>query len=959
MTPELDRPSTAGEGLLERDDDLRQLDEALADARAGTGRLVVIEGPGGIGKSHLLTVARERADGAAMRVLTARGTELERSYPFGVVRQCINGMARESSRDDQRRWLAGAAQLAEPILDPHAIDAADTMDATFPRLQGLYWLLVNLAADGPVLFAIDDAQWADGASLAFMNFLAPRLEELPVALVLASRPVSDVEDHGSLARLIADPSVTVIRPRPLSADAVELWVRAAISEDADSAFSSACHQAAGGNPFFLDHLLREIAAEQIAPTAAQAEQVSRLGPAAVRAVVLVRLGSMPVAAAAAARALAVLGPDSRYRDVVMLTGLVREEPGDDEAIAAGIATLEAEGIIDGQDGLRFTHPILQACVYENIPAHGRAAAHLQAAELLRERGASVDAVASHLLRCEPGVPGWAIDVLKEAANGALAVGHPEAAVDLLHRALEEDRGDQLAGALLVDLGIAEARLGHPVGLEHLAAAIERTGEPGIRLRATLILAKALIFAGQGLNAVDVLERGLGILGEFPEMAASLRTELIGAGNANLPARVRVHELLGPLEDPGGIPETPLELRVVATLAYEAAVDDLDPGRAAELAGRVLDSPVLSFDPMTGGEAMIMAGVTLQAVEQLELSEDLFRRALDEARHNGSPLGVVAAASMRSASRYRRGNLKGAAADVETVVELAGNVQGAEALAGVVTAIALACALDSGAPDEQLEALLVSSGQVMDPDLVGTGQVLIRRAALLDALGRPEEALESLLECDRPDPGWGGRCPALLQWRSAAVPVLLTLGDRDRASELAQEELDLTRTYGTRRSLGIALRAAALTSEDGLELQREAASVLEDGPSPLELARALVDLGGTLRRSGQRREARTILQRAHDIATGTGADRVAAAARDEILRSGARLRRTAGGPEALTPSELRVAELAVDGQTNREIAQALFLSEKTIETHLGNVYRKLDVRSRHDLPKSLSATPPAG
>jgi DNA-binding CsgD family transcriptional regulator len=954
VPPELDRSSPIEEGLLERGGDLRQLEDALSDARAGAGRLVVVEGPAGIGKSRLLAAARARAGAAQMRVLTARGTELERSYPFGVVRQSIDRMARESDPDDQRRWLSGAARLAMPVVDPRALDAADAADATFPRLQGLYWLLVNLAGDGPILIAVDDAQWADAASLTFMSFLAPRVHELPVALILACRPVSDAKDHESLARLIADPAATVIRPRPLSAEAVHLWVREAISEDAESAFSAACHQATGGNPFFLDHLVREIAAEQIPPTAAQAERVGGLGPAAVRTVVLVRLGRMPAAAAVAARALAVLGADSPYQDVAALAQLDGAEPAGNDAIAAGIAALEAGGVIDAHDGLRFTHPILQASVYEELPAHARATAHLRAAQLLHERGASADAVASHLLRCEPGVPAWAVDTLREAAEGALAIGHPGAAVDHLQRALQEDNDPRLEGALLVDLGIAEARLGRPVGLEHLSSAIEQTEEPELRLRATLALAKALILSGQGVRAVDVLEDGLRALGEFPEMAASLRGELLGAGNASLPARARVRDLLGPLEDPGGVPETPLELRVLSTLAYNAAVDDLDPERAAELANRALASPALSYDPVTGGESMIMAGAALQAAERLEESEDLFRRALDVSRRDGSPLGVVAAACMRSASRYRRGRLKGAAADVETVVEVAGHVHGAEALAGAVVAVALACALERGAPDDELEGLLAYSETAMDPDLVATGQVLVWRGAVLEALGRHEEALTSLLQCDRPDPGWGGRCPALLQWRSAAVPVLLALGDRDRAAAFALEELELARAYGTPRSLGMALRAAALASDDGrLELQREAVAVLEDGPSPLELARVLVDVGATLRRSGQRREARATLQRAHDVATDIGAVRIAAAARDEILRSGARLRRTAGGPETLTPSELRVAELAVEGQTNRAIAQALFLSEKTIETHLGNVYRKLGVRSRRELPQSLS------
>jgi DNA-binding CsgD family transcriptional regulator len=940
-------------GLLERDGELRRLEEALADARAGAGRLVVVEGPPGIGKSRLLSAACERAGEAGMRVLRARGTELERSYPFGVVRQSIDRMARESDFDDQRRWLSGAARLALPVVDPRAIETADAADATFPRLQGLYWLLVNLAGDGPILIAVDDAQWADAASQMFIGFLAPRVHELPVALIVASRPPAEADDRESPTRLIADPAATVIRPRPLSADAVHLWVREAIGEDAERAFSSACQEATGGNPFFLDHLVREVVAERIPPTAAEAARVSGLGPAAVRASVLVRLGRMPVAAGAGARALAVLGADSRYQDVIALARLDGVEPLGDDAIAAGIAALEAGGVIDVQDGLRFTHPILQASVYEDLSGHTRATAHLHAAELLHERGASADAVASHLLRCEPGVPAWGVDVLREAANGALAIGNPEVAVDHLRRALREDTDPQVTAALLVDLGIVEAGLGRPEGLEHLGSAIERAAEPELRLRATLTLSKALIFSGRGERAVDVLEDGLRTLGEDPAMAAALRVELLGAGNAGLPAAARVRDLLGPQTDPGGIPETPLELRVVSTLAYRAAVDDLDLDRAVELAGRALASPALSLDPMTGGESMIMAGAALQAAERLEESEELFRRALEVARRNGSAMGVAAAASMRSASRYRRGRLEGAAADVQTVAELAGHVQGAEALAGAVNAVALACALERGAPDDQLEGLLAHSEATVNPDLVATGQVLVWRGAVLAALGRHEEALATLLRCDRPDPGWGGRCPALLQWRSAAVPVLLALGDRDRAAAFALEELELARAYGTPRSLGMALRAAALASDEGrLELQREAVGVLEDGPSPLELARVLVDLGATLRRSGQRREARATLQRAHDVATEVGAVRVAAAARDEILRSGARLRRTAGGPEALTPSELRVAELAVEGNTNREIAQALFLSEKTIETHLGNVYRKLGVRSRRELPRSL-------
>jgi DNA-binding CsgD family transcriptional regulator len=232
---------------------------------------------------------------------------------------------------------------------------------------------------------------------------------------------------------------------------------------------------------------------------------------------------------------------------------------------------------------------------------------------------------------------------------------------------------------------------------------------------------------------------------------------------------------------------------------------------------------------------------------------------------------------------------------------------------------------------------------------------LARAWLMLAKGDARAAADAALELDRAD-SWGCGSPTLLPWRSVASVALGRLGEEERALALAKEELQLAQELGTPRAVGIAHRAVALAGppEDRQAGLEAAVAALENGTARLELARVTCELGAELRRRGDRTAARELLRRAHTLATECGATRLASRARDELSRSGARLiREPVGGVEALTPSEVRVAELVAEGLTNREVAQALFVSEKTVETHLGRVYRKLDIKSRHALPGALA------
>ena len=242
------------------------------------------------------------------------------------------------------------------------------------------------------------------------------------------------------------------------------------------------------------------------------------------------------------------------------------------------------------------------------------------------------------------------------------------------------------------------------------------------------------------------------------------------------------------------------------------------------------------------------------------------------------------------------------------------------------------------------------------DYQGNNLLLLTRGRLRLAQARGPEAAEDLLELGRRCEAWTLRNPAALPWRSHAALALRT-SDPDRAAELAAEEVALARGFGASRALGMALRALGLVTTGAAATPplEEAVDVLAPSPARLEHARALVDLGAAVRRSGRGGAARAPLAEGLDLATACGATALAAVARDELLAAGARPRRDrVTGRDALTASEQRVARLAADGRTNREIAEELWITLKTVETHLGRTYRKLGVAGRGDLAGALAA-----
>ena len=421
--------------LLERERELRCIDAAIAAAREGTGRSVVVEGPAGIGKSAVLAAARLATEDGTTRFLRARGAELERDFAFGVVRQLFEPLLHEASAAERADLLQGPARLAARVLGlPGALEdgeaPAAAPDASFAVLHGLYWLCANLAASQPVVLSVDDAHWADASSLRFLAFLMPRLQELRIALLVAARPEAEIEEAHLLATVTGDPHADVVHPAPLSVAAVGRLVEVRLGASPEEAFTAACHRATGGVPFLVRELLAAVSREGMTPDARAAARVEEVGASTARRWIQLRLGRLPAPAARLARAVAVL----ERAQLPRAAALAELDPAQ---AAEAADTLVAAGILEPDRPLTFVHPLVRAGVYEELGVAERSLAHRRAAELMDDDPAGEERAAEHLLATEPAGDAAIAQRLVDAARTAARRGAPESAAVLLRRALAE------------------------------------------------------------------------------------------------------------------------------------------------------------------------------------------------------------------------------------------------------------------------------------------------------------------------------------------------------------------------------------------------------------------------------------------------------------------------------------------------------------------------------------------
>jgi DNA-binding CsgD family transcriptional regulator len=929
--------------LLERERELAEVGDALTEARRGHGRMVLVEAPAGLGKTSLLRAASEAAAEAGFTCLRARATELERDFAYGCVRQLLEPVVAGAS--DAERLYAGAAVLSKPLFAP--TESQPSGDGSHAVLHGLYWLLNNLADEGPVALSVDDLQWADMESLRFLNYLAPRLDGLPLAVLGAAR--SGESRAPDLARLAAGPETTVLRPEPLSAEATATLCESRLGAGVAPAFSEACREATGGNPFYLEALLRDASDQGFTADPEQAARVRGIAPAAVAQAVLLRLSGRPAAATGLVHAVAVLGDGASLGEAARLAELAEEEA----ARAADL--LVALAILRPAEGLEFAHPIIREAVHGDIGPRERARAHARAAGILAARGASDERIAAQIAATEPAGDADRVERLRRVAKDALARGAPAAAFAWLDRALAEPPPPAARGEVLLELGSAALRAGRREAVDHLTAAVELIEAPDVYATSVRQLAHALTQSGDADRAVETIEAAVDDLERRDrEQALLLEAELgFHAHHASLETRGPAMERLERHGDLAGASAG--ERLVLASLGCERA---RHAGSAGEAAGYLEDA--LAGWRAASEQQLGMAGLAydltigLLAADALDVADDCLAQALADAQARGSIPELAYAICWRGWASLRRGAVGKAEADARTALELLT----AHRLLGMRFALGLLVqALIEGDDATGAEHALNESGLGDEiPPSRASNYLLEARGLLRLAQGRTSEGLDDLLEFGRRDERWGSANPLASRWRSHASLALAAVGDSEDARQMAAADLERAQRWGALTGIGIALRATALLKGGpaSVERLREAVEVLAGSPARLEHARALTDLGAALRRSNQRAEARHALEEGLELAERCSARSLAERARTELRAAGGRSSDPeATGVEQLTASERRVAELAAQGHSNPEIAQALFVTRKTVETHLGHVYRKLDVSGRRDLPRALA------
>ena len=928
------------------------MDELLAAARAARGRLLLVEGHAGVGKTALLDAAVSRARASKMTVMRARASELENDFAFGIALQLFEPLLAGADDDTHDRLLAGSAALAAPLLErPTSWGGDEAEDRSYTVMHGLFWLLTNLADSGSVLIAIDDAHWGDRASLRLVLYLLQRLDAMAVAIVVARRLGERSAPDDLLGQIAAHDASRSVRPAALSRGAARRMVARALP-DAEEAFADACWRMTEGNVFLLGELAGAVRAEGWKPTAHNAVRIGTLAPEAVLRAVAVRLMRLSDDAAGVARAVAVLGDDAQLRHVAALTGRAPAR------VAAAADALAASEILRpvGVGALQFAHPLLASAVYADVGTGERAALHRRAAEILRDEEIAPERVAAHLLPSPGTGEAWAVEALAAAATRAVTLGAPESAASYLRRALDEPPAAGVRSGLLRQLGLSEAATGLPSAIERLRDALAVATDEADRAQTLLVLGRTLAAVGRHAEALEAFDEAAGSAGAEARVAALARAE---AGALGVLDPRRRPELLARAAEPPfasgrSATTSPTQRALLATHTLHEALRGAPRDEVVALARRALCADIPFADHGAGGTVLFGVGVALYSGDELAWTDRVLTAALSHARAQGSIMAVANASLCRAASRWAQGRLAEALEDAEQAVdaERYGWRQFLPAACGIVMGLAI----DRG--DTEAATALAARPDPADPAgsaMLAPWHESLGRLALIerryeDARAHFEDWRDVVTGIDNP--------ACFAGWRSASARALAGLGRVDEARELAAEELALARSYGAPRAISVALRALAHAKADGvldgpIALLEEAVALAAASEARLEHCRAQLDLGTVLRRAGRRSQAGRALGAALELARACGARLVEERAAEELEVAGTRVRRAAQrGADALSPSERRVVALAIEGLSNRQIAEALFVTRKAVEWHLGNAYRKLDVRSRRELPEAL-------
>nr|AAO65802.1 putative regulatory protein [Streptomyces virginiae]ANZ52465.1 MonH [Streptomyces virginiae] len=958
-------------GLVERAEALAALRGAFDGSPGTGGSLVVLSGAVGTGKTALLRAWADRigADADAL-VLTATACRAERDLPLGVLEQLVRSPGLPpASAERALAWWDEEASATPGKTDANGTSANGT-DANgtgagqtgagqagvgqtgvggepvlaASALRGLCEVLRDLLAERPVVVAVDDAHHADAASLQCLLSVVRRLRSARLHVLFTEYAHQKAQNALLSSEFLHEPALRRIRLEPLSKAGVEALLARHLDERTAQDLTPVVHGMSAGHPL----LVRALAEDHRAAGGA--------GEAYGRAV-LSFLYRHETPVTQVARAIAALGAHAGPGQVGRLLDV------DAASVERAVRQLTvAEVLHEG----RLCHPAFAAAVLDGMPPEERRALHGRVADLLHEEGAPATEVAAHLVAADRSDAPWAVPVFQEAAQLALDEDQVETGVDYLRAAHQRCRGAAQRAAVVGALADAEWRLDPAKVLRHLpdpAAMAPQTDPAALAphtdpaptaaptaaptptpIPTTPPLPTHLLWHGrveEGLDAIGTLTGpGPNPAGAPPMNPADLDTPWLW-GAYLYPGHVKERLGSGALSPQRSTPPavTP-ELQGAGTL-----MNDLLHGGerdATEAAERALNRYRLG--PRT-------IAVQTAALAALTYRDRPHRAAawcdglVAQADERNSPTWRALFTAWRALLHLRQGDPAAAEQRAETALALLGS-KGWGAAIGLPLAAAVQAKAALGDVDGAAALLERPVPQAVFQTRTGLHYLAARGRYHL-ATGCHYAALCDFYACGTRMSSWGVDLPALEPWRLGAAEAYLALGEGLLARQLVDGQLPLpTPDDGRTWGMTLRLRAATSPAPARAELLDEAVAVLRESGDTFELARAVADQAVAVREGGEAERARLLARKAELLARRWGSAPAPATVPEPPERPGP------ATPDAeLTSAERRVAELAAEGFTNREISRKLCVTVSTVEQHLTRIYRKLDVR-RLDLQAAL-------
>ena len=934
-------------GIRGRAAEIAVLGDAVDRVVSGRPAVVLIEGEAGIGKTRLLAGVLEDARGRGMQVAAGRAEELERTRPFGLVAAAF-GCVRSSP--DPRR-AAIAALLATRGGDRGPITVTSDPGLRFRAVDAFADLAEELALAGPLVIGVDDLQWADPSSLLTLAAVSRRLAYLPVALIGCLRPSPRIPELDRLAGLLLDAGGRILAVRGLTERAVAELVAEAVAAVPGPGLLAGISGAAG-NPLFVTELLGALAQEGAIETAGGRAEVAEVTlPPTLRLTILRRLSFLSEDTLQALRAASILG--SSFTVTELSVTMARPALELSVVLAEGIAgrVLEEYGAV-----IRFRHDLIRDAIYEDLPLSVRRGLHREAGQRLAQTGAPALQVAEQLARGAGQGDAEAIGWLTRAAREA-AARSPDVAADLLERAAglmaPADPGrDRLlaerASSLMVSGRNADA-------LAACRSLLDRDLDPQVDGPVRICLGRALLAQGQVRDALRELEQA----GSSPALPGAERAAARAwAGFARMS--------LGDLDGAAASAEQARSAAAAAADHLTVSVAMTTLARVSESRGHLRDALQITDEAMhladespgrlghrypiraTRGHILIELGRPEEA-----------RSALGAGMRISEEIGVrwplLLYQGFLALERFITGEWDDAIAELEASFELADEIQTVVARAhGILSLISLH-------RNDLSRAEEAAGAAARDLARWGPGYLTTwaawPRALIQEAGGELGQALATMT-------GAWDTCARLglaLDYPAVGadlVRLALAAGDIGRARDASAAVTEVAARNEVPWMTGAALRCRGLI-EDDAEILQAAAGACAGGSRPLGLALACEDAGAAFARQGRLDRARPLLDQALGIYERLGAARDLARAEATLREAGIRRGRrgTRGRPQigwaSLTPAEHAVAGLVAEGLSNPQIGERLYISRRTVQTHLAHMFAKLDIATRAQLAADVT------